>query len=189
MIFEKLVPNPKQSEIRNLLPWTKEYKDKIDVISCTVGQIDDIVNLLNIQFPVYSILYFRALPNTEGLVHKDEILNSDNLNVAKFALNIPVLNSLNMSWFEPKIDNPPVLEFPGPTYGDQTPLIKKEYVNQIASTDIDSPTLVSINQWHNVKNTSPDQIGEIISIRFEPAIELDLFLEYAGHLLQKNQNS
>lgn len=142
------------------------------VIPCSAKTVVQIYNILKINVPIQSILYFKLQPSEVGIIHIDKNL-SKKTNNAEFAFNLPLLNSDNvlMKWY---IDNDPSINceiFTGPN-GTNTPLLPKNRAHCIDQLYYTSPHIVKINDWHSVENKSTTDIAHFISLRFFSPLDI-----------------
>lgn len=150
-----------------------------DVSSCTVQEIQKISNILNLQVPIRSILYFRMGKSFIGRIHKD-INNSDTRFVVNYALNLPLTSckQVYMKWFTQNNNQAILDEFPGPSTGSPTPLLKGTDAKCIDSTSCVQSKLVKVDDWHSIENHSREDCEYLISIRFEfhiqPSMDLPM---------------
>ena len=139
---------------------------------CNTKTVLQIHNLLDIDIPIQSILYFKLPPTTVGVIHIDINLSNKTKN-AEFALNLPLMNSDKalMKWY---IDNDPKTNFDvfaGPNSTD-TPLLSKNRAVCIDELYYTSPHLVKINDWHSVENESTTDTAHFISLRFFSTLDI-----------------
>ena len=142
------------------------------VMPCHTKTVLQIHNLLGINIPIQSILYFTLPPTTVGGIHIDINLSKKTKGV-EFALNLPLLNSdkVLMRWY---LDNDPKTNFDvftGPNSTD-TPLLSKNRAVCIDELYYTSPHLVKINDWHSVENESTTDTAHFISLRFFSPLDI-----------------
>jgi len=152
-----------KDEILNVLK--KYLNNQSAVVKCSILEVSQISKILDFKVPIKSILYFQLPPKFVSNIHKDYYLASE----ISYALNLPLseCNDVSMKWFNQVQPNTGVEFFPGPSYGRPTPALN--YENAICKDDINYnlPTLVKINDWHNVTNYSTNTTATFISIRYK----------------------
>jgi hypothetical protein len=153
-------------EILNVLrKYPRSVGDQLAIVSCSTLEILQISKILNFKESITSILYFRIDPKFSSLIHKDYYLISD----LSYALNLPLFgcNNVSMKWFKQAHPNTGIVFFPGPSNGRATPSLSYENAICIDDINCNSPTIVKINDWHNITNHSTDTEAGLISIRFK----------------------
>ena len=142
------------------------------VMPCHTKTVLQIHNLLGINIPIQSILYFTLPPTTVGGIHIDINLSKKTKGV-EFALNLPLLNSdkVLMRWY---LDNDPETNFDvftGPN-GTDTPSLPKDRATCIDQVYYTSPHIVKICDWHSVENESTTDTAHFISLRFFSPLDI-----------------
>ena len=142
------------------------------VIPCHTKTVSQIHNLLGIDIPIQSILYFKLPPTEVSVIHIDINL-SKKTKGAEFALNLPLMNSAKvlMRWY---IDTDPKTNFEvftGPNSHDVPclPTNRSICLDQLYYT---RPHFVKINDWHSVENESTTDTAHFISLRFYSSLDL-----------------
>ena len=160
---EKYTIEYDRDEILNVL---KKYSDnQSDIIACSILERLQVSKILNFKIPIRSILYFKLEPTYSSYIHKDYYLVSD----LTYALNLPLFgcNDVSMKWFKQQDSDADPVYFPGPSYGDPTPLLRYKNAICIDEVNCNTPTVVKIDDWHNIANCSSDKHAGLISIRFK----------------------
>jgi hypothetical protein len=144
------------------------------VIPCHTKTVSQIHNLLGIDIPIQSILYFKLPPIEVSAIHIDINL-SKKTKGAEFALNLPLMNSAKvlMRWY---VDNDPKTNFDvfaGPN-GTDTPLLPINRAICINELYYTRPHIVKINDWHSVENESTTDTAHFISLRFFSPLDIVL---------------
>lgn len=163
----KYINFPKNlQEIRAILPDIDylPYRHKILPLDKNVQQ--QLQQILKSKYVISSALYFRLLSKSVGNIHIDK----DMYNTSKapnIALNLPILNGhvAMMYWYK-QHSNTTIYNFLGPSKKTATPMLNSIDATCIATTLIDKPTIVKINDWHSISNISALEPCEILSIRF-----------------------
>ena len=129
---------------------------------CTVPELVKISSMLGISY-ISRILYFSIKPDSYQPIHIDKTINSSNC--VEFALNLPITecNKVYMNWFK-NLSTTHDLYYPV-NKKHATPILDIKNAKTIDTTNLNLPTFVKINDWHNVENKS-ESIEKLISIRF-----------------------
>jgi hypothetical protein len=140
------------------------------VMPCQKKTVLQIHNLLGIDIPIRSILYFKVPPTEVSAIHIDLYKK---IKGVEFALNLPLLNSdkVVMRWY---LDNDPKTNFDvftGPT-GIDTPFLPKHRAVCIDELYYTRPHFVKINDWHSVENESTTDTAHFISLRFFSPLDI-----------------
>ena len=153
-------------KILNILQkYTRSVGNQSNAVPCSMLEIYQISKILNFKEPIKSILYFRMGPEFSSLIHKDYYLISD----LSYALNLPLFGckDVSMNWFTQLDPETGIVLFPGPSYGSPTPSLDYKNAVCIDTVNCNSPTIVKVNDWHNIENHSTDTDAGLISIRFK----------------------
>ncbi len=142
------------------------------VMPCHTKTVLQIHNLLGIDIPIQSILYFKLPPTKDSAIHIDINLSKKTKGV-EFALNLPLMNSdkVLMRWY---LDNDPETNFDvftGPN-GTDTPSLPKDRATCIDQVYYTSPHIVKICDWHSVENESTTDTAHFISLRFFSPLDI-----------------
>ena len=160
---EKYTIEYDRDEILNVL---KKYSNnQSNIIACSILETLQLSKILNFKVPIRSILYFKLEPAYSSYIHKDYYLVSD----LTYALNLPLFgcNDVSMKWFKPQDSDTDIVYFPGPSHSDPTPLLHYKNAICIDKVNCNVPTVVKIDDWHNITNYSSDTGAGLISIRFK----------------------
>lgn len=144
---------------------------------CTSQEIKEISSIINLPFPIRSILYFQLPPNFTGSIHKDIDLDNPYIN-PNYAINLPISNcsETQMYWFKQR-DNIVESVLPGPSMGGRTPKLNHTDGVRIDTLNCNSPTLVEIDNWHSISNVSSSMTSRIISVRLFLQVKKEKALE------------
>ena len=142
------------------------------VMQCHTKTVLQIHNLLGIDIPIKSILYFKVPPSTVSAIHIDTHLSHKTKGV-EFALNLPLMNSdkVLMRWY---LDNDPETNFniiTGPN-SEVVPSLPKDRATCIDQVYYTSPHIVKICDWHSVENESTTDTAHFISLRFFSSLDI-----------------
>jgi hypothetical protein len=149
---------------------------------CTLDEIKNINDILNLKYPVQDMLYFAIGPNRVGEIHIDENLLRDEKTALTFALNLPLINAHNvkMSWWQKKDANQ-MDEYNLGVYTAKFKILKHENADCTDSVYYTLPTIVSVCDYHSVENVS-DNPSYFISLRFGKEVTKEMLIDSISDL-------
>lgn len=132
---------------------------------CTRTDHDKIRQALNVDYRIYSALYFCVGPKINNHIHIDSKLNAKYF--PKIALNIPLENchDTRMFWYQ-SLDIEKESFMLGPSRGDKIPYLPFDNAKLLKEVCITKPTFIRIDKWHNIENFNNEVCAKILSIRF-----------------------
>lgn len=147
--------------------------ESADVSPCSDEEMKNISNILNLNLPITSILYFRMGRSFNGYIHKDKNLNNPKPSLLFHALNFPLHNCDNvyMRWYKQIDSSIDEKSFGGPSDGSPIPQLNYNNAICIDEVNCNQVNLVNVLDWHAIENRSTVEYGYLISVRFEPYIK------------------
>ena len=135
------------------------------ITNCLPLEIYLISKILNFKEPIKTILYFQLSPKSSSSIHKDYYLISD----LSYAVNLPLYGCKDvfMKWFKQLNPDTGVSLHPGPGSGLPIPWLDCKNAICIDDVNCNTPTIVKVDDWHNIENYSTNTGAGIISIRFK----------------------
>ena len=160
-----------------------------DVSACTIDECNKVSNILNLDLPIISILYFRMGKSFRSFIHKDASVYPPP-HILTYALNLPLSNcsDVYMKWFNQSSPDNVISAFPGPSTGAKTPMLDYNDATCIDTMHCISSKLVRVDGWHSIENQSNDSCEYLISIRFASNVNPSMDLPMSKWLLEVGSN-
>jgi hypothetical protein len=132
---------------------------------CTRKEHDIIRSALNIDYRIFSALYFCIPPGISNQIHMDYKIGAKYY--PKIALNIPLesCEDTTMYWYDSK-DKTKETTMQGPSKGDLIPCLPNDNANLLKQVNFLNPTFITVDRWHNVKNYNKTEWAKMLSVRF-----------------------
>lgn len=166
---KKIIIDYNPDDIINVLPKYSHWTDEGVAASCSKEEIRKISNILDLNLPITSILYFRLGKTFKGYIHIDKNLNNPEPSL-KHALNFPLYNchGVYMQWYKQIDPNKNEKPFGGPSAGTPTACLGYDNAESIDEVNCNQVNLVNVADWHAIENRSSDEYCYLISVRFKP---------------------